>query len=29
VLESIIMSHQWFLQEQGQVETIRFMWIIM
>jgi len=25
VLESIIMSHQWLLQEQGQVETIRFM----
>jgi len=22
------MSHQWFLQEQGQVEPIRFMWII-
>jgi len=28
VLESIIMSHQWLLQEQGQVEAIRSMWII-
>jgi len=28
VLESIIMSHQWLLQEQDQVEAIRFMWII-
>jgi len=28
VLESIIMSHQWLLQEQGQVEANRFMWII-
>ena len=28
MLESIIMSHQWLLQEQGQVEAIRFMWII-
>jgi len=25
VLESIIMSHQWLLQEQGVVEAIRFM----
>jgi len=22
------MSHQWLLQEQGQVEAISFMWII-
>jgi len=28
MLESIIMSHQWLLQEQGLVEAIRFMWII-
>ena len=28
MLESIIMSHQWFLHEQGLVEAIRFMWII-
>jgi len=28
VLESIIMSHQWLLQEQDQVEAIRFIWII-
>jgi len=28
VLESIIMSHQWLLQEQDKVEAIRFMWII-
>jgi len=25
VLESIIISPQWLLQEQGQVEAIRFM----
>jgi len=25
VLESIIMSHQWLLQGQDQVETIRLM----
>ena len=25
MLESIIMSHQWLLQEQGLVEAIRFM----
>jgi len=28
VLKSIIRSHQWFLQKQGQLEAIRFMWII-
>jgi len=28
VLESIIMGHQWLLQEQGQVEVTRFMRII-
>ena len=28
MLESIIMSHPWLLQEQGLVEAIRFMWII-
>jgi len=28
VLESIIMCHQWLLQEQSQVGAIRFMWII-
>jgi len=28
MLESIIMSHQWLLQEEGLIETIRFMWII-
>jgi len=22
------MSHQWLLQEEGQIEAIRFMWII-
>jgi len=29
VLESIIMSHQWLLQKQGQVGAFRFMCIIM
>jgi len=28
MLESIIMSHQWLLQEQGLVDVVRFMWII-
>jgi len=28
MLESIIMSHQWLLQEQGLVDAIIFMWII-
>jgi len=28
MLESIIMSYQWLLQEQGLVQAIRFMWII-
>ena len=28
MLESIIVSHQWLLQEQALVEAIRFMWII-
>jgi len=28
MLESIIMSHQWLLQDQGLVNDIRFMWII-
>jgi len=28
MLESIIMSHQWLLQEQSLVEAIRFIWII-
>jgi len=28
MLESIIVSHQWLLQEQGLIEAIRFMWII-
>jgi len=28
MLETIIMSHQWLLQEQGLVEATRFMWII-
>jgi len=28
VLETIIMNHQWLLQEQGPVKTIRFMCII-
>ena len=27
-VRSIFMNHQWLLQEQGQVEVIRFMWII-
>jgi len=28
MLEFIIMSYQWLLQEQDLVETTRFMWII-
>ena len=28
MLESIIMSHQWLLQEQGLIKASRFMWII-
>ena len=28
MLKSIIMSHQWLLQEQGLIDAIRFMWII-
>jgi len=28
MLECIIMSHQWFLQKQGLVVAISFMWII-
>jgi len=28
MLESIIMNHQWLLQEQGLVDTIKFMLII-
>jgi len=28
MLESIIMSHQWVLYEQGPVEAIRVIWII-
>jgi len=28
VLESIITSYEWLLQEQGQVEGNIFMWII-
>jgi len=28
MLESIIMSHQWLLQEEGLVNAIRFMLII-
>jgi len=28
MLESIIMSLQWLLQEQGLIDAIRYMWII-
>jgi len=28
MLESIIMSHQWLLQEQDLVDAIIFIWII-
>jgi len=28
MLESIIMSYQWLMQEQGLVDAPRFMWII-
>jgi len=28
MLKSIIMSHQWLLQELDLIDAIRFMWII-